>query len=167
MKTEIEVLVCDITKMSVEAIVNSANSSLRPGSGLSGLIHKVAGSELYEECKNYGTLEPGQAIITKGYNLPNKYVINTVTPKWYLNSSTRVYDLKSCYSKSIKLAKENNIKEIAFPCIGMGIYACPLEIGGKIAVETVKEEINKDDLIKKIYFVCGSKEQAEIYKALL
>ena len=121
----------------------------------------------YEECIQYGTLNPGQAIITKGYNLLSKYVIHTVAPKWYLNEPLREEYLKSCYKESIKLAEENNIKEIAFPCIGMGIYKCPLEIGAKIAIDTVKSQVYSLKAINKIYFVCGNKNQFEVYKSLI
>lgn len=167
MSVEINVLLCDITKLEVDAIVNSANSSLRMGSGLSGAIHRAAGPDLYEECKQYGTINAGEAIITKGYNLLSKYVIHTVAPKWYLNGELREEELKSCYIESLKLAEENEVKEIAFPCIGMGIYKCPLEIGSKIAVDTVKSKINSFKFINKVYFVCGNKEQFERYKNLL
>lgn len=105
MNIEIEILVFDSTKMDVEAIVNSENRSLRPGSGLSGAIHKAECPRLYEECGEYGTLLPGQAIITKGYEIPSKYIIHTVAPKWYLNEPTREENLKSCYRESIKIAK--------------------------------------------------------------
>lgn len=167
MSIEFKVLLCDITKLELDAIVNSANSSLRMGSGLSGAIHRAAGPKLYEECIQYGTLNPGQAVITKGYNLLSKYVIHTVAPKWYLNDPLKEEYLKSCYKESIKLAEENNISEIAFPCIGMGIYKCPLEIGAKIAIDTVKEQLESLKVIKKIYFICGNKSQFEIYKSLI
>lgn len=167
MSVEFKVLLCDITKLDVDVIVNSANSSLRMGSGLSGAIHRAAGPKLYEECIQYGTLNPGQAIITKGYNLLSKYVIHTVAPKWYLNDPLREEQLKSCYKESIKLAEENNIKEIAFPCIGMGIYKCPLEIGAKIAIDMVKSQIESLKSVNKIYFVCGNKDQFKIYKSLI
>lgn len=167
MSVEFKILLCDITKLEADVIVNSANSSLRMGSGLSGAIHRAAGPKLYEECIQYGTLNPGQAIITKGYNLLSKYVIDTVAPKWYLNDPLREEHLKSCYKESIKLAEENNIKEIAFPCIGMGIYKCPLEIGAKIAIDTVKNKVDSLKSINKIYFVCGNKNQLEVYKSLI
>lgn len=167
MNVEIEILLCDITKLEVDAIVNSANSSLRMGSGLSGAIHRAAGPKLYEECSQYGTLNPGEAIITKGYNLLSKHVIHTVAPKWYLNGPSREKELKSCYIESMKLAEENEIKEIAFPCIGMGIYKCPLEIGAKIAVDIVKSKMNNFKFINKVYFVCGNKEQFEVYTNLV
>lgn len=167
MSVEFKVLLCDITKLEIDAIVNSANSSLRMGSGLSGAIHRAAGPKLYDECIQYGTLNPGQAIITKGYNLLSKYVIHTVAPKWYLNDPLREEYLKSCYKESIKLAEENNIEKIAFPCIGMGIYKCPLEIGAKIAIDTVKRQVESLKSINKIYFVCGNKNQFEVYRSLI
>ena len=167
MSVEFKVLLCDITKLEVDAIVNSANSSLRMGSGLSGAIHRAAGPELYEECKQYGVLQYGNAVITKGYNLLSKYVIHTVAPKWYLNNPLREEYLKSCYKESLRLAEENKIKEIAFPCIGMWIYKCPLEIGAKIAIDTVKSQVDNFKSINKIYFVCGSENQFEVYKNLI
>lgn len=167
MSIKFKVLLGDITKLELDAIVNSANSSLKMGSGLSGAIHRAAGPKLYEECIQYGTLNPGQAVITKGYNLLSKYVIHTVTTKWYLNDPLKEQYLKSCYKESIKLAEENNIREIAFPCIGMGIYKCPLEIGAKIAIDIVKDQLESLKVIKKIYFICGNKNKFEVYRSLI
>ena len=107
-KTSLE----DITKMDVDAIVNSANERLTPGSGVSGAIHKAAGKELAEECKKIGKLEEGNSVIIKGYNLKAKYVIHTVAPKYYLEQENREELLRNCYKTSLKLVDENNCKTI-------------------------------------------------------
>lgn len=166
-ETEIQVLVSDITKLQMDAIVNSANASLLPGSGLCGAIFKAAGKALADECKQYGRLAEGRAILTKGYDLPCKYVIHTVAPKWYLEAPNRYDLLVSCYKEIIKLCEINRIEEVAIPCIGMGIYRCPLDIGAKIAVDTVISSITQNSTLRKVFFVCGTQQQYELYAKLL
>lgn len=157
----------DMTKMPIDAIINSANTSLYPGSGLSGAIHKAAGAELYEDCKKYGHLGEGEAIITPAYHLPCKFVIHTVAPKWYVSYPNKEELLKNCYINVLKLAVQNHIKDIAIPCVGMGIYRCPLDSGAKIAVDTVSAFVESESGLQTIYFVCGNTEQYEYYQTLL
>lgn len=161
-----EVIVGDITKLGVDIIVNSANSNMMRGSGLCGAIFRGAGKELEVECSKYSKLKTGEVILTDGYNLPAKKIIHTVAPKYYLEESDRDEKLKNCYKNIIKIAEENNFKSIAIPCIGMGIYKWPIEIGSKIAVETVFSSVTPGS-IEKIYFVCGDIEQEKIYKKYL
>ena len=159
----------DITKMDVDAIVNSANERLSPGAGVSGAIHKAAGKGLAEECKKHSPLGEGNSIITKGYNLKAKYVIHTVAPKYYLEQENREELLRSCYKTSLELADENNCKTIAFPAIGIGIYKWPVDLGLSIAVEEVKKYLkdhNKN--LETVYFACRNNEElAKIYQDLI
>lgn len=162
MESKIEVIKTDITEMDVDAIVNAANSSLRRGSGVCGAIFRKAGFELDEECNQIGHCDTGEAVITKGYGLKAKYVIHTVAPQWYLEGSEeeKTNLFRSCYTNIFKIAIENNIKTIAIPCIGTGIYGCPLELGRDLAFEEAKKVIDKFD---KIYFVCFGDREYEVY----
>lgn len=166
MNNKIEVILTDITKLSIDAIVNSANANMVRGSGLCGAIFRGAGDELEIECLKYSKLEIGETILTDGYNLPAKKIIHTVAPKYYLEEDDREEKLKNCYKNIIKVAKLNNLKSIAIPCIGMGIYKWPLEIGAKIAIDTVLTSIVNTN-IEKIYFICGTVEQEEFYNKYL
>lgn len=165
--TEIEVLKGDITKLEVGAIVNAANTSLLGGGGVDGAIHRAAGRELLEECRTLNGCKTGQSKITKGYNLPAKYVIHTVGPIWQGGNKNECELLKSCYITALNLAKENGIKTIAFPAISCGVYRFPLEEACKIAVETVKEFVSKNDCFEKVVFVDINDAIVEIYKRIL
>ena len=142
----IEVLQGNITKLEVDAIVNAANRSLLGGGGVDGAIHRAAGRSLLEECRTLNGCETGQSKITKGYNLPAKYVIHTVGPVWNGGNKQERELLKSCYYTVLELARENNIKTIAFPSVSCGVYRFPIEEACKIAVSTVKEYLNNYEL---------------------
>lgn len=158
----------DITSIDAETIVNSANESLLSGSGLCGLIHKKAGPNLEKECLKKSPCKTGGSIITKAYDLPFNYIIHTVGPKYYLNTGREDELLADCYKNSLVLAKENNIKTIAFPCISTGIYKFPKERAAKIAIDTVKSFIEKyPTSFESITFVVFSDDDFDIYKTIL
>ena len=165
--TQIEILKGDITKLSVDAIVNAANKTLLGGGGVDGAIHRAAGRELLEECRTLNGCETGQSKITKGYNLPSKFVIHTVGPVWYGGHKNERELLKSCYMTSLNLAAENNIKTIAFPAISCGIYHFPPQEACKIAAETVKEFIKENTCLEKVIFIDINEEIVEIYRRIL
>ncbi len=167
MKSRIEILKGDITKLQVDAIVNAANNSLLGGGGVDGAIHRAAGPKLLEECRGLGGCETGEAKITKGYNLPAKYVIHTVGPVWRGGKNNEDELLGNAYANSLKLAKKNDLKTIAFPGISTGVYAFPLERAADIAIKEVSEFLKNDDTVEKVVFVQFSDKAYKLYEEKL
>jgi len=163
----IELIKSDITKLEVEAIVNAANKTLLGGGGVDGAIHKAAGEQLLEECRTLNGCETGEAKITRGYNLPAKYVIHTVGPVWYGGNKNEVQLLEDAYKNSLELSAKKEIKSIAFPNISTGVYRFPKEQAAQIAIKTVKDFLQKNSNDVKVIFCVFSDEDYDIYKGLL
>ncbi|WP_286680887.1 O-acetyl-ADP-ribose deacetylase [Tepidanaerobacter sp. EBM-49] len=163
----IEIVQGDITKMETDAIVNAANNTLLGGGGVDGAIHRAAGPGLLEECRKLGGCETGGAKITKGYNLPAKYVIHTVGPVWHGGVTGEDELLASCYKNSLKLAVEHGIKTIAFPSISTGAYRFPVDRAARIAVREIVNFLKNDSNIEKVYIVCFDKRTREAYEKAL
>lgn len=167
MSQRIELVKADITKLTVDAIVNAANKSLLGGGGVDGAIHRAAGPELVAECRTLNGCETGEAKITKGYNILAKYVLHTVGPVWRGGGNNEKQLLAHCYTNSLNLAVNNNCKIIAFPNISTGVYGFPKNEAAEIAVYEVKEFLRTNESIEKVIFVCFDQENYEIYSRLL
>ncbi|MDJ0593124.1 MAG: O-acetyl-ADP-ribose deacetylase [Pleurocapsa sp. MO_226.B13] len=166
MSDRLEIVLGDITKLKVDAIVNAANSSLLGGGGVDGAIHRAAGSELVLECRMLGGCKTGDAKLTKGYRLPATYIIHTVGPVWHGGKNQEAELLARCYRRSIQIAINNKIRSLAFPCISTGVYRFPKTIAAEIAIETCKQEQQSNNC-PKIIFCCFGREDYQLYQQIL
>jgi len=157
----------DITTLKVDAIANAANSSLLGGGGVDGAIHRAAGPELVFECRLLGGCKTGEAKITKGHNLPAKFVIHTVGPVWRGGTSGEESQLASCYRKSLELAEKHSLQSIAFPAISTGIYGYPSDEAARIAVRTVADFLSNRSSPIQVTFCCYSKANIDLYNTTL
>lgn len=162
----------DITKLTVDAIVNAAKSSLLGGGGVDGAIHKAGGPEILAECMEIrakqGGCRTGEAVITRGGKLPAKFVIHTVGPVWKGGNNNEKELLANAYRNSLSLAARHTIRSIAFPSISTGIYGFPKKDAAEIAIREVRLFLREDHpVLKEVIFCCFDEENYQLYKSLM
>ena len=163
----IAVIASDITRQRVDAIVNAANTTLLGGGGVDGAIHRAAGPELLAECRALGGCATGQAKITRGYKLPARWVIHTVSPVWHGGNHGEDELLASCYRSCFALVEQHGIKTVAFPAISAGAYGFPMERAARIAVRETKSFMERSQSVEKVILACFGAGALEIYEAAL
>jgi len=154
----------DITSLDVDAIVNAANTSLLGGGGVDGAIHRAAGPQLLESCRQIGGCATGDAVITPGFRLKARYVIHTVGPVWRGGLHNEPQLLASCYLKSLHLAASKHLNSVAFPNISTGVYGYPKKEAAQIAISTVLEFLKHNMIPEVVWFVCFDRENHVLYE---
>jgi len=166
-RARLEVIVADITTLSVDTIVNAANHSLMGGGGVDGAIHRAAGPELLAECRTLGGCETGDAKITRGYRLPARHVIHAVGPVWNSGRQGEDEALASCYARAIELCQARGLASIAFPAISTGVYRFPADRAARIAVSSTVAALQAAPVVRRVIFCCFSNESARLHSNAL
>ena len=166
-KARLDVIVADITTLSVDAIVNAANPSLLGGGGVDGAIHRAAGPELLAECRTLHGCETGDAKITQGYKLPARHVIHAVGPVWHGGGQGEDEALASCYRRAMELCRAHGLASVAFPAISTGVYRFPADRAAMIAVNTVIDTLPAAPAVTNVVFCCFSEASARLHRQAL
>jgi O-acetyl-ADP-ribose deacetylase (regulator of RNase III) len=169
--SKVTLLKGDITKLTVDAIVNAANTSLMGGGGVDGAIHKQGGPKILAECmlirNKQGGCDTGEAVITSAGNLKARFVIHTVGPVWRGGNAQEELLLKNCYENSLNLALQFGVRSIAFPNISTGVYHFPKEKAATIAIQAVRDFIERHPIIEEVIFCCFDQDNYQLYHEFL
>jgi O-acetyl-ADP-ribose deacetylase (regulator of RNase III) len=157
----------DITRLTADAIVNAANSSLLGGGGVDGAIHRAAGPELLAECRTLGGCPAGEARLTRGYRLPAAHVIHTVGPVWRGGNAGEAAILAGCYRSCLAIAVERGFRTVAFPAIATGVYGFPRQDAAAIAVAPMWAHLDREQHPETVIFVCFDEATRDAYRQAL
>lgn len=164
---EIELKRGDIANQpDVDTVVNAANAELRIGGGVAGAIHRAAGPELAKETRSMAPIEPGEAVISRGHNLPNEYIIHCLGPVYGRDEPSNEL-LANCYKNALQLAEEHQIKRIAFPAISTGAFGYPVQDAARVAFETIRDEVSNLSYVKYIRFVLWGEDALQVHEEAL
>jgi O-acetyl-ADP-ribose deacetylase (regulator of RNase III) len=157
----------DITEYKADCIVNAARNSLLGGGGVDGAIHKVAGSELKEFCKTLGGCKVGEAKLSPAFNLPSKFIIHTVGPRFLFQSEEEIQDLKNCYLNSLKIANQEKYETLVFSNISTGVYGFPKDLASKYSFEVITNFLMENEYPKKVVLCCYDIENLQLYSNII
>jgi O-acetyl-ADP-ribose deacetylase (regulator of RNase III) len=162
-----EVVVGDITRLDVDAVVNAANATLLGGGGVDGAIHRAAGPGLLAECRGLGGCPTGDCRITAGHDLKARHVIHCVGPVWHGGARGEDAHLAGCYARALAIAAAHELGSLAFPAISTGAYGFPAERAARIAVETLAAGLPAAPSVQRVVFACFSEASADLHRRSL